>query len=109
LLLGFRAEMAETRITLDEVRHVAELARLSLDEDELETMRSQLDAILDYMAKLDELDVSKIDPTFYSVPLDAPLRPDELRPSLRRDEALAAAPASKDGGFAVPKVLDGDG
>jgi len=101
--------MSNPRITKEEVRHVAALARLSLTEDEIETMRSQLDSILDYMASLDELDVADVEPTFHSVADQTPLRADQTRPSMLRSEALRAAPSAKQGGFAVPLVLEGEG
>ncbi len=100
--------MAKSRITLEQVQHVAELARLALDESELRTMCEQLDSILDYMAALDELDVEGIEPTFYPVAMQAPLRDDVVKPSLAHEEALRAAPEQKAGAFSVPKVLDGD-
>ncbi|MBN1655487.1 MAG: Asp-tRNA(Asn)/Glu-tRNA(Gln) amidotransferase subunit GatC [Deltaproteobacteria bacterium] len=101
--------MSAVRISLEDVRHVAKLARLSLDEQEIETMRKQLDSILDYMASLEQLDLAAVEPTFYSVAMQAPLRTDVIQPSLRRDEALRAAPMEKAGAFAVPKVMDGEG
>ncbi len=107
MVLFFRAVMSDPVITLEQVRHVAALARLELDDAEIETMRAQLDAVLGYMAELDELDVSDIEPTFYSIEMQAPLRPDEVKPSLEREEALRAAPAEKEGGFVVPKVIEG--
>jgi aspartyl-tRNA(Asn)/glutamyl-tRNA(Gln) amidotransferase subunit C len=100
--------MADPKLTLDEVRKVAHLARLALADGEDETMRAQLEQILAYMAELDAVDVSGVEPTYHAIPLDAPLRADVIRPSLPRDEALSAAPAAEEGGFAVPKVLDGD-
>jgi aspartyl-tRNA(Asn)/glutamyl-tRNA(Gln) amidotransferase subunit C len=100
--------MAEPKLTLDEVRRVARLARLALTDTEAETMRAQLEQILGYMAELDAVDVSAVEPTYHAIPLDAPLRPDVVRPGLPREEALAAAPATEAGGFAVPKVLEGD-
>ena len=102
-----RAVMSDPVITMEQVRHVAELGRLELDEAELETMRAQLDAVLGYMAKLQELDVSGVEPTFYSIEMQAPLRPDEVKPSLPHEEAFRAAPAEKEGGFVVPKVIEG--
>jgi aspartyl-tRNA(Asn)/glutamyl-tRNA(Gln) amidotransferase subunit C len=96
------------RLTLDQVRHVAQLAALELDEAEARTLCDDLGSILDHMAALDALDVSGVEPTFHPLQTAAPLREDRLVPSLSREEALAAAPASEHGGFAVPKVLDGD-
>ena len=97
------------RITEDEVRKVARLARLSPSDETLHKMRAQLDAILDYVASLDALDVRDVPPTFHAVPMSAMLRPDEIAPSLPREEALRNAPKSDAGGFAVPKVMEGEG
>ncbi len=97
---------ARTRISVEEVRHVARLARIEIAEGELEGYRAQLDAILGYMAELDRIDVAGVEPTYHAVAIRAPLRDDRVRPSLPRDEVLAAAPQVEDGGFAVPRVLD---
>jgi aspartyl-tRNA(Asn)/glutamyl-tRNA(Gln) amidotransferase subunit C len=98
--------MPEPKISLKETRHVAELARLALSNSEIETMRGQLDSILEYMAQLQELDVTCIEPTFYSIAMQAPLRDDLVTPSLRRDEALRAAPEPSAGAFSVPKIME---
>lgn len=103
-----RGPMADAKITLEQVLHVAKLARLSLSDDEARQMQQQLDAILEYMAGLDELDVSDVPPTLHSIPMDAPLRPDVPVRCSDRSETLAEAPASDAGGFAVPLVLEGD-
>lgn len=96
------------QITLDQVRHVAKLARLALKETELETMREQLSRILGHVASLDALDVASVPPTSHAVPMQAPLRTDIVRDSLPRSELLAAAPSTEAGAFAVPMVLDGE-
>jgi aspartyl-tRNA(Asn)/glutamyl-tRNA(Gln) amidotransferase subunit C len=96
------------RITLDQVRHVAQLAALELDDAEVRMLCDDLGSILDHMAALDALDVSGIEPTFHPLQTSSALREDRVRPCLTRDQALAAAPESEHGGFAVPKVLDGD-
>lgn len=101
--------MAEPKLTLEEVKKVAHLARLALAEEEADTMRAQLEQILTYMAELDAVDVSEVEPTYHAIPLDAPLRADVIRPSLPREEAIGGAPAEEAGGFAVPKVLEGEG
>ena len=98
--------MANNDLTQKEVQHVAKLARLKLSGEELEQMHTQLTSILSYVDRLSAIDTEKVSPTFHAVPLDAPLRPDEVQPGLRREEALAIAPAISEGGFAVPKVLD---
>ena len=100
--------MADAKITLEQVLHVAKLARLSLSDDEARQMQQQLDAILGYMEELDELDVSDVPPTFHSIPMDAPLRPDVPARCSDRSEILAQAPRSEAGGFAVPLVLEVD-
>jgi aspartyl-tRNA(Asn)/glutamyl-tRNA(Gln) amidotransferase subunit C len=100
--------MTEPKITPEEVRHVAHLARLSLDDDEVRAMSAELDAILRYMAELDAIDVASIEPTYHSVPMNAPLRRDRVERSLDREEVLDQAPATEAGGIAVPRVLEVD-
>lgn len=99
--------MSEPNISLDQVRRVAALARLAMSDDELSRMQHDIDAILGYVAELDRVDVTGIEPTFHAVPIDAPLRPDVVLPSLPVSEALSQAPEVESSGFAVPKVLDG--
>ena len=82
------------KISIDEVRKVARLARLALSEEETVRMQAQLDSILGYVAEIDGLDVAGVEPTFHAVPRVAPLRVDVVRPSLARAETLAAAPKS---------------
>ncbi|WP_053236134.1 Asp-tRNA(Asn)/Glu-tRNA(Gln) amidotransferase subunit GatC [Sandaracinus amylolyticus] len=96
------------RIGLEEVRHVAALARLALDENEVRTMQAQLDSILDSMATLAKLDTEGVPPTQHALDMVCPLREDLPRASLRRDEALRAAARSEAGAFAVPKVMEGE-
>jgi aspartyl-tRNA(Asn)/glutamyl-tRNA(Gln) amidotransferase subunit C len=100
--------MADPKITLEQVLHVAKLARLSLSDEEARQMQQQLDAILGYMEGLDELDVSDVPPTFHSIPIDAPLRPDVPERCSDRAEIFEQAPESESGGFAVPLVLEVD-
>ncbi len=101
--------MSDPKITLKEVRRVAELARLALSDAEIRAVQKQLDSILGYMAELDGLDVSEVPPTFHSIPMVAPLRTDQQTRCSSREEVLAAAPATEAGAFAVPQVLEGDG
>ena len=96
------------RLTLEQVRHVAQLAALELTEDEARAMCDDLGSILDHMAALEAIDVAGVEPTFHPIRMAAPLRADRLTPSLPQAEALAAAPEHEHGGFAVPKVLEGD-
>lgn len=101
--------MADARISLEEVEKVARLARLSLQPEQAEQMRSDLNAILQYVALLDEVDTSEVEPTAHALSERSSLRPDAVVPSLDREEVLKQAPSSRDGGFAVPKVLEVDG
>ncbi|MFI5010103.1 MAG: Asp-tRNA(Asn)/Glu-tRNA(Gln) amidotransferase subunit GatC [Solirubrobacterales bacterium] len=89
-------------IDRDEVLHVARLARLRLDEDELESMAGELSAVLDHIAKIGELDLEGVPPTSHVVEISGALRPDSPRPSLPREVALAQAPAVSGEGFVVP-------
>jgi aspartyl-tRNA(Asn)/glutamyl-tRNA(Gln) amidotransferase subunit C len=89
-------------IDRDEVLHVARLARLALGEDELEPMARELSAVLDHIAKIGELELADVAPTTHVVELTGALRPDEPRPSLPREVALAQAPAVGGDGFLVP-------
>jgi aspartyl-tRNA(Asn)/glutamyl-tRNA(Gln) amidotransferase subunit C len=97
-----------SRIRREEVERIATLARLSLDADEAERMTSQLDAILDYVALLGQLDTTGVEPTAHAVPLRTPLRPDRAVPGLAPELALANAPEREGSAFLVPKVIDGD-
>jgi aspartyl-tRNA(Asn)/glutamyl-tRNA(Gln) amidotransferase subunit C len=89
-------------IDRDEVLHVARLARLRLDEGEVESMARELSAVLDHIAKIGELDLREVPPTAHVVEVTGALRPDEPRVSLPHELALAQAPAVSDGGFLVP-------
>ncbi len=79
-------------LSRDQVRHIAELAKLELSEQEVELMTGQLSAILDAAARLDELDTSAIPPTASVVPLQNVMREDVVEPSLPRQDVLANAP-----------------
>ena len=92
-------------ITRAEVEHLARLSRLALDEDELDRMVSQLDVILGAVARVGEVAAADIPPTSHSVPLTNVFRPDEVRPSLGAEAALAAAPAAELGRFRVTRIL----
>ncbi len=94
------------KITRAEVEHVARLARLELSADEAETFTGQMDAILAYVDKLNELDTTGITPTSHAVPVENAFRADEVRPSIGVDNALANAPDRVEGFFRVPKVIE---
>lgn len=94
-----------SKISRDEVEHLAGLARLAVSEDELDTFASQLDVILDSVARVGEVAAEDIPPTSHAVPVTNVFRPDEVRPSLTRDEALSGAPAAEEDRFRVPRIL----
>jgi aspartyl-tRNA(Asn)/glutamyl-tRNA(Gln) amidotransferase subunit C len=98
--------MSDVKITLDEVEHVARLARLALDVDEKQQMRRQLDAILGYIEQLRRVDTTGIEPTAHVLPLVNVMRDDEVRPSYPADAMLASAPDAFDGQFRVPRILE---
>ena len=93
------------RITRAEVEHVAQLARLALSPDEIESLTQELGAIVDYAAQVSALDTRDVPPTAHPLPVVNVLRPDEVRPSLPRDEVLAAAPVAEEHRFRVPRIL----
>ncbi len=96
-----------TRLSADEVRHVAELVKLELTEEEIELFAGQLSAVLDYAAQIQEVDTSQVSPTATVLPLRSVMRDDEVEPSLPVDRALVNAPDQEDGYFKVHAVLEG--
>lgn len=98
--------MAEPRISPEDVRHVARLARLALSDDELERMRAEMSAILDYMDKLRSLDTKGVEPTSHAVPLRNVTREDEPVPSSSLDDMLANAPDRDGDTFRVPRIIE---
>ncbi len=93
-------------LTLSEVEHIAELARLRLTEEEKSRYREQLSAILDYFVQLQELDTSDIPPTSSVLPPRSVLRPDEPKPGLNLEELLRNAPDREESQFRIPPVLE---
>lgn len=93
-------------LTLLEVEHIAELARLRLTEEEKALYREQLSAILDYFAQLQELDTSDIPPTSSVLSPRSVLRPDEPKPGLSLEELLSNAPDREENQFRIPPVLE---
>jgi len=93
-------------LTRKEVEHIAELARLKLSEQELNRFREQLSAILDYAARLQDLDTTGIAPTSSVLPARSVLREDQARPGLSLEELLMNAPDSEADQFKVPPVLE---
>ena len=91
-------------ISEEQVRHIADLARLGLADDEIEKMGGQLDAILDSIGKIQELDLADVPPTANPLDLSNVLRSDEPRPELSQEQALSQAPERVDDLFAVPRI-----
>lgn len=94
-----------SRINESDVRHVALLSRLTFTDDEIKRFTKDLDAILEYVAKLNEIDTTNIEPTSHSLKISNVFREDKTRPSLSREEALMNAPEQEDGHFKVPKII----
>lgn len=92
-------------LSLEEIRHVAALARLGMDEDELERMQESLSSILDHIDMINELDTDAIDPTAQVVAMDNVWREDEAEESFSQETALENAADSRDGFFAVSAVM----
>ena len=92
-------------ISRDEVLHIAQLANLDFSEQELGRITQQLSSILDYVAQLEGLDTSAVEPTSHVESGAHALREDALVPSISREEALANAPEADRGLFKVPKVI----
>jgi len=88
------------------VKYVAHLARIQLSPAEEQTLGTQLGPILGFMEKLNELDVSQVEPTAHAVPTVNVTRADEIRPSLPHDEAMRNAPKQANGLFVVPKIVE---
>ena len=94
-------------ITKDDVKYTAKLARIEMSEKELENFASQLDDILKYMKKLEELDTDKVKPTSHVLDINNVMREDKLtNESLTNEEALKMAPKKENGFFKVTKIIE---
>jgi aspartyl-tRNA(Asn)/glutamyl-tRNA(Gln) amidotransferase subunit C len=96
----------ETKLSHVEVEHIAELAKLSLTDEEKERFREQLSAILEYAEMLQHLDTEAIPPTATVLPLRNVTVADEVRPSFPREDVLANAPETEDSCFKVRAILE---
>ena len=96
-----------SRLRSEEVREIAQLARLALSENEIARMTQDLDAILGYVDALKELDTKSTGPMTHAVPFDCPLRADQEGEALSVDEALRNAPRREGSYFQVPRILPG--
>lgn len=93
------------KITREQIVHVAQLARLHLDDAAVELYTKQLGDILAYMDTLNRLDTKGVPPTSHAIFINNAFRDDEIKPSIPVAQALANAPESEDGSFVVPKVI----
>jgi len=94
------------RITKEQVKHVANLARLEFKEDEIEQLAVQLDEIISFGQQLNEVNTDNVEPTSHVLDVRNVLRNDEVKPSLAREETLKNAPDQKDGQFKVPSAIE---
>jgi len=92
-------------LTKEEVQNVALLARISLDEQQLDQLHSELVYIFDHIDMLSTLDLEGVEPTVHAVPLCNVMREDELRPNFSVDTALANAPEREGSAFLVPRIV----
>jgi len=93
------------KITKDEVMHVANLARLDMDEASIDKFADQIGTILEYVDVLNRVDTQGVTPTSHAISLTNVFREDREQKTLERDKALANAPQKEDGNFVVPKVI----
>lgn len=96
-------------LSADEVRHVARLARLALTDPEVEALAPQLSQILAYAEQVGEVAAEDVEPTTHPFALRDVSRPDEPRPSLPREDVLAAAPHAEQDRFGVPRIVSEEG
>ncbi|MEN1969608.1 Asp-tRNA(Asn)/Glu-tRNA(Gln) amidotransferase subunit GatC [Lentibacillus sp. N15] len=93
-------------ISTDQVKHVANLARLAITDEEAETFTDQLRSILEYAEQLNELDTTGVEPTTHVLDLKNVLRKDEPRDWITQEDALKNAPDTKGDYFRVPSILE---
>ncbi len=96
----------QQQIDAEKVRKVAKLARLELTDAEVQEFTGQLGAILDAVAKMNELDTSNVEPLAHCLPISNVFREDRIQPSLGTEATLANAPQRDGSFFSVPKILD---
>ena len=100
--------MSEEHLTIEQVRHVAKLARLALPEEKLQKFSGQLESILHYIEKINQVDTSGVEPMAHALPVKNVLRPDIPEPALPLASVLQNAPDADERFFKVPKVIGGD-
>ncbi len=94
------------KVTEETVKHVAELARLNLNDKELKKMSEEMTAIITYFRKLDEPDTENVQPKEHVIPIYNVFRSDEAEPSFDREKILMNAPLKEDGAVKVPRIVE---
>ncbi|MGM9928325.1 MAG: Asp-tRNA(Asn)/Glu-tRNA(Gln) amidotransferase subunit GatC [Bacillus sp. (in: firmicutes)] len=95
-----------SRISTDDVKHVAHLARLAVTEEEVQQMTKELDAIISFAEQLNELDTTNVKPTFHVLDMTNVMREDVAKPGLPVEDVVKNAPNHKDGMIRVPSIID---
>jgi len=95
-------------LSIEEVIHIERLARLRLTDDEREMYRKQLNDVLNYAARLDEIDTTSVPPMYHVLPVSNVLREDIPEENLTQEEALSNAPSEDSGFFVIPPILGGE-
>ena len=93
-------------IEKDDVKHVAQLARLKLTEKEINYFAKQLDSIINYIDQLKEVDISNVEPTTHVLPIQNVFREDTIQPSLKTKDTLKNAPSKENEFFKVPRIIE---
>jgi aspartyl-tRNA(Asn)/glutamyl-tRNA(Gln) amidotransferase subunit C len=94
------------KITVEDVKHIARLSRLSMSDSEIEIFSGQLSSIIEYVEQLNSLDTGNIEPISHLIPLKNVMRDDILLGSLDRESALQNAPDATDKFYRVPKIIE---
>lgn len=95
-----------SKITIKQVEHVANLARLTFNEEEKEKLAENLGGILEYIEQLNRLNTDDVPPTSHAIPVKNVVRKDVIRQSFTQEEALANAPSPTNNLFEVPKIIE---
>ena len=96
------------RVTRDEVKHIANLARLQITEDETTEMQESLESILNFANQIDEANTEDVEPTYHVLDLQNVLREDKAQEGIPQELALKNAKETEDGQFNVPSVMNGE-
>jgi len=94
------------KISKEEVLHVAKLARLKLSDAEAEALSKDMENIIGFANKLNELDTEGVVPTAHAIPMSNAFREDVVKPSFDRDDMIRNAPSADESGYTVPKVVE---